>query len=223
MKILVIEDDPALAQYLSERLSGEGCAIAAASSIAQADTLASAAHDVYIVDRSLPDGDGQSWLSARRSAGDRTPAIFLTALGSIADKVGGLGIADDYLVKPFDFEELWARLQALSRRALGATSDTVVVGALTINRMERQVTSHGERVVLMPMEYKLLDFLVANAGQVVTRTMLLESVWGFHFEPSTNIVQTYISRLRAKVDEPGAPSLIETVRGEGYRVALAAQ
>lgn len=223
MKILVIEDDPTLAQYLGERLTGEGCVIASAASIAQADALASTAHDVYIVDRSLPDGDGQSWLSARRSAGDRTPAIFLTALGSIADKVGGLGVADDYLVKPFDFEELWARVQALSRRAIGASgADTVVVGALTVNRMERQVTSHGERVVLMPMEYKLLDFLLANAGQVVTRTMLLESVWGFHFEPSTNIVQTYISRLRAKVDEPGAPSMIETVRGEGYRIALPA-
>lgn len=172
---------------------------------------------MYIVDRMLPDGDGQEWLERRRLDGDTTPALFLTALGSVEDKVGGLRLADDYLVKPFDFAELWARLQSIARRLDNIRTNQVSLGGLSIDRVTHEVKKNGVPILLKPMEYKLLDCFLSHGGQVVTRKMLLEQVWGFHFDPATNIVETYISRLRSKIDGPGSASLIETVRGEGYR------
>lgn len=222
VRLLLVEDDLELANYLREKFSERGCEMRHAADVKRGKMAATKQnYDVYIVDRMLPDGDGHGWLAGRRQAEDHTPAIFLTALGSITDKVSGLSIADDYLVKPFEFEELWARVQALIRRPRKPPlPETIVLNGLTINRLNRIVVRDGVQIVLKPMEYKLLDYFISTAGQVVTRRMLLESVWGFYFEPSTNIVETYVSRLRAKIGQEGVPSVIETVRGEGYRFIL---
>ncbi len=222
MKILLLEDDESLASYLSRKLGELASHVRHASDLATALRFAEAeTFDLYIVDRMLPDGDGETWLRQRREASDETPALFLTALGSVADKVGGLRYADDYLVKPFEFDELWARVQSLLRRSsksqLPARLDAKW---LSIDRMERRVFKDEEELSLKPMEYRLLEFLASHAGQTVTRKMLLQEVWGFSFDPSTNIVETYISRVRAQVDKPGEASMIETVRGEGYRLAI---
>lgn len=220
MKILLLEDDPDLQTFLADQLRQQGCEVRGAKDCAAADAYQPQGFDMYIVDRMLPDGDGQSWLERRRLDGDTTPALFLTALGSVADKVGGLRLADDYLVKPFDFAELWARLQSIVRRMDKGPASHLAVGNLRIDRVSHEVTKDGESILLKPMEYKLLECLLAHAGQVVTRKMLLEQVWGFHFDPATNIVETYISRLRAKIDDPQGASMIETVRGEGYRLVV---
>lgn len=218
MNILLLEDDPDLQVFLADNLRQQGCAVLGAQTCAAAALLArEQKFAIYVIDRMLPDGDGQDWLEQQRLAGDTTPALFLTALGSLADKVEGLRLADDYLVKPFDFAELWARLQSILRRLDNARVNPVAYGRLSIDRVTHEVRKEGVAIALKPMEYKLLDCFLAHAGQVVTRKMLLEQVWGFHFDPATNIVETYISRLRAKIDAPGAASQIETVRGEGYR------
>jgi two-component system, OmpR family, response regulator len=218
MKILLLEDDPDLQAFLADKLRHHGCEVHGAQTCAGAATLAREhLFAMYIVDRMLPDGDGQDWLEQQRLAGDTTPALFLTALGSVVDKVDGLRLADDYLVKPFDFAELWARLQSIVRRLENVRANQVSYGGLSIDRVTHQVKKDGTAILLKPMEYKLLDCFLSHGGQVVTRKMLLEQVWGFRFDPATNIVETYISRLRAKIDEPGSTSLIETVRGEGYR------
>lgn len=226
MKILLLEDDEELSAHLQRRLQALECEVVTATTLAAASSAADPGTcDIYIVDRLVPDGDGEAWLAERRLEEDPTPAIFLTALGSVANKVSGLRFADDYLVKPFEFDELWARLQSLVRRSAAASLNTdhsqrIRLGALLINRVEHTVRKGAEPVLLKPMEYRLLECLAIHAGQVVTRKMLLEEVWGFRFDPSTNIVETYISRLRAKVDDEAAPSLIETIRGEGYRIVV---
>lgn len=218
MKILLLEDDPDLQAFLVDQLRHQGCGVQSAATCAQASALVrEPGLDMYIVDRMLPDGDGQDWLERLRLEGDVTPALFLTALGSVADKVEGLRLADDYLVKPFEFAELWARVQSIVRRLDAGRAHQVSLSGLTIDRLNHAVKKNGVSILLKPMEYKLLDCFLAHAGQVVTRKMLLEQVWGFHFDPATNIVETYISRLRAKIDGPGEASLIETLRGEGYR------
>jgi two-component system, OmpR family, response regulator len=223
MKILLLEDDPDLQVFLADKLRHQGCEVHSADTCASATALAGAGFDIYIVDRMLPDGDGQDWLERVRLEGDVTPALFLTALGSVVDKVSGLRLADDYLVKPFDFAELWARLQSIARRLDNVRTNQIALGGLSIDRVTHEVKKNGAVILLKPMEYKLLDCFLSHNGQVVTRKMLLEQVWGFHFDPATNIVETYISRLRAKIDDPGTASLIETVRGEGYRFVAQAQ
>jgi two-component system OmpR family response regulator len=178
--------------------------------------LASAGeHDVLIVDRMLPAMDGLGLVRTLRGAGVRTPVLFLTALGGVGDRVRGLDAGgDDYLAKPFAFAELLARVNALARRPPLVEVQTVLrVADLEIDLLKRSVRRGGARIELQPREFQLLEHLMRHAGRVVTRTMLLESVWDFHFDPKTNIVETHISRLRGKL---GAPELIHTVRGAGY-------
>jgi two-component system OmpR family response regulator len=167
----------------------------------------------------LPSLDGLALLKAVRAAGLNTPALFLTALSSLEERVAGLKAGgDDYLVKPFAVSELLARLDAITRRPVVAPEATTVrAGDLQIDLLRQSAVRDGKKIPLKPLEFRLLSFLVKHAGAVVTRTMLLESVWGFHFDPHTNIVDTHISRLRAKLDKGFAAPMIETVRGAGYR------
>jgi two-component system OmpR family response regulator len=166
--------------------------------------------------------DGLSVLRRLRAAGIEIPVLLLTALGRIEDRVEGLEAgADDYLVKPFAFSELAARINALARRGpLSAPATRLECGPLSMDLLRREVRRDGEVVVLQPREFRLLEELLRNAERAVTRTMLLERVWGFHFDPQTNIVETHISRMRAKINEGGKPDLIETIRGVGYRMRL---
>jgi len=175
-------------------------------------------YEVAVVDRMLPGLDGLSLVKALRGKGDRTPILFLTNLGGIDDRVEGLDAGgDDYLVKPFAFSELLARVNALGRRPTKAPAEIALKASdLEMNLIERRVTRAGKTIDLQPREFQLLECLMRHAGQVVTRTMLLETVWGFHFDPKTNIVETHMSRLRAKVDRGFARELIHTVRGAGY-------
>ena len=219
MKILVIEDDRATAAYLAKGLRELGHVVDTAADGRDGLVLAAGGgHDAMIVDRMLPGLDGLGVVKTLRGAGVKAPVIFLTALGGIDDRVAGLEAGgDDYLVKPFAFAELVARLQALARRP--PISDVVTslrVGDLELDLLERTVSRAGRRLELQPREFRLLEVLMRNAGRVVTRTMLLEQVWDFHFDPKTNIVETHISRLRAKVDRGRAVELIHTVRGAGY-------
>jgi two-component system OmpR family response regulator len=174
--------------------------------------------DVLIVDRMLPGLDGLAAIRAAREAGVTAPALMLTALGGVDDRVSGLEAgADDYLVKPFAFAELVARIGALTRRpAVAAPRTRLVVGDLEMDLLERSVTRAGRPIELQPREFGLLEYLMKNAGRVVTRKMLLENVWEYHFDPKTNIVETHMSRLRAKVDKGFEVELIVTLRGAGY-------
>lgn len=175
-------------------------------------------YDLMVVDRMLPDLDGLGIVKTVRGAGVKTPVLFLTTMGGIDDRVDGLEAGgDDYLVKPFAFAELLARVNALARRPPLNTVETVLrVGDLEMDLLKRTATRAGRRVDLQPQEFKLLEYLMRHAGRVVTRTMLLENVWEFHFDPQTNVVETHISRLRGKVDRGFDPELIHTVRGSGY-------
>jgi two-component system OmpR family response regulator len=171
-----------------------------------------------VVDRMLPEIDGLSIVKTVRTAGIETPVLFLTALGGVDDRVTGLDAGgDDYLVKPFAFSELLARINALARRPPVTSAETVLrVEDLEMDLLKRTVTRDGQTLDLQPREFRLLEYLLRHAGQVVTRTMLLEYVWDFHFDPHTNVVETHISRIRAKVDKPFDTPLIHTVRGAGY-------
>src|SRR6185437_5079673 len=177
----------------------------------------SADWDLLIVDRMLPQLDGLALTRTLRAAEITTPILFLTALGEIDDRVKGLNAGgDDYLVKPFALAELIARVTALGRRRQRAGPDTVLrIADLEMDLLSRTVQRDGQRIDLQPREYELLEYLMKNADQLVTRTMLLEKVWGFHFDPKTNFVESHISRLRGKINN-GRPDLIETVRGSGY-------
>jgi two-component system OmpR family response regulator len=175
-------------------------------------------YDVMIVDRMLPGLDGLGIVKAARAANIMTPALFLSTLGGIDDRVSGLNAGgDDYLVKPFAFAELLARVNALCRRpALNVQTTQLQVGDLQMDLLKRRVLRQGKQIDLQHREFRLLEYLMQNAGRVVTRTMLLESVWDFHFDPQTTVVETHISRLRAKVDRGFDQELIHTVRGAGY-------
>jgi two-component system OmpR family response regulator len=174
-------------------------------------------YDVLVIDRMLPKLDGLTLLKTLREGGVKTPALFLTAMGSIEDRVRGLEAGDDYLVKPFAFAELYARICSLSRRPpLEAQVTALRAADLEMDLLRRRVTRAGQPIVLQPTEFRLLEYLLRHVGRVVTRTMLLESVWEFHFDPKTTIVETHISRLRGKVDRGFRQELIKTVRGSGY-------
>ncbi|HEY1930086.1 MAG TPA: response regulator transcription factor [Caulobacteraceae bacterium] len=219
MKLLVVEDDRETGSYLKRGLSEAGHTVDLADSGREGLFLAAGeAYDVVVLDRMLPQTDGMTVLRTLRASGVRTPVLLLTALGGIDDRVEGLEAgADDYLVKPFAMAELLARLNALARRPPTQDIPAVLqVADLRLDRLTRSVTRGGARVDLQPREYQLLEYLMRNAGRVVTRTMLLESVWDFHFDPRTNIVETHMSRLRAKIDRGRANELIHTVRGAGY-------
>ncbi len=222
MKVLLIEDDADTAAFILRGLRESGDVADHAENGRDGLFLASeGGYDALVVDRLLPGVDGLSVVRLLRETGVQTPALFLTALGGLDDRVAGLDAgADDYLVKPFAFAELAARLRALARRQpMSETSASLMIGELTLDRLTRRVERGGVPIDLQPREYCLLEYLMQHAGQVVTRTMLLEHVWEFHFDPKTSVVETHMSRLRAKVDRPFATELIRTVRGAGYVLA----
>lgn len=221
VKVLVIEDDTETAAYIAGGLREQGHVVDVAADGRDGLFLATeGAHDVLVVDRMLPGLDGLGLVRALRGSGVKAPVLFLTALGGIGDRVQGLEAGgDDYLVKPFAFAELLARLNALARRPpLQEVVTALHVADLEMDLLRRTVTRAGRRVELQPREFSLLEFLLRHADRVVTRTMLLEGVWDFHFDPRTNIVETHMSRLRAKLNEGGLPDLIITLRGAGYTV-----
>jgi two-component system, OmpR family, response regulator len=219
MKLLLVEDDKEGAAYLKRALSEAGHTVDTANGGRDGLMLAaSEPYDVIVLDRLLPEIDGLAILRTIRASGVKTPVLLLTALGGIDDRVEGLEAGgDDYLVKPFAFAELLARVNALARRPPPQEVRTeAAVGDLKIDFLRRAVSRDGRRIDLQPKEYQLLEYLMRNAGRIVTRTMLLESVWEFHFDPKTNIVETHMSRLRSKIDRGHARELIHTVRGAGY-------
>jgi two-component system OmpR family response regulator len=219
MKILVIEDDAETAAYVVNGLKQHGHVLDQAATGRDGLFLAAGeAYDLLIVDRMLPEPDGLALVKTLRGAGVKTPVLFLTTMGGIDDRVEGLEAGgDDYLVKPFAFAELLARVTALGRRPPMPSVETKLrVADLELDLLKRSVTRAGKRIELQPQEFKLLEYLMRHAGRVVTRTMLLENVWDFHFDPQTNVVETHISRLRGKVDRGFDSELIRTIRGAGY-------
>ncbi|WP_299427492.1 response regulator transcription factor [Sphingomonas bacterium] len=219
MKVLVAEDDAETRDYVERGLRELGHAVTDAHDGRDALFLAtSEAFDAIILDRMLPGIDGMTILRTIRGAGVTTPVMMLTALARVEDRVEGLEAgADDYLVKPFAFTELTARLNALSRRPAAVAAETSLrIGDIELNRLKREVRRSGQRIELQPREFQLLEELMVNAGRVVTRTMLLERVWDFHFDPKTNIVETHVSRLRTKLNAGFGHDPIQTVRGSGY-------
>lgn len=221
MKILVAEDDATTSRFIARGLGEEGHNVDCVDDGRDALARAMAAeYDVIVVDRMLPGLDGLSLVRALRAAGKPTPAIFLTAMGGVDDRIDGLNAGgDDYLVKPFAFGELSARIAALARRPPLQAAETVLrAGGLEMDLIRRTVTREGWALDLLPREFALLEALLRHKGRVMTRTMLLETVWGIGFDPQTNVVETHISRLRSKVDKPFGRELIVTVRGAGYRV-----
>ena len=219
MRILVIEDDQETADYICGSLKDLGHMTEHANDGKQGFLSAlDSDFDVMVVDRMLPGLDGLSLLKAIRSAAINTPVLFLSALSGLNDRVDGLEAgADDYLVKPFSFAELSARLSALARRpAIKTEETTLIVADLSIDLLKHAALRKGVQIALQPREFRLLCYLMRNADRVVTRTMLLEAVWDFHFDPNTNVVETHISRLRNKIDKPFETPLIHTVRGAGY-------
>jgi two-component system OmpR family response regulator len=219
MKILLIEDDPDTAGYVANGLRENSHLVEHAANGRDGLFLASGGgHDMMVIDRMLPGLDGLAIVKTIRVAGLKVPVLMLTNLGGINDRVEGLEAgADDYLVKPFAFAELLARINALARRPPIAPAIPVLkVADLELDRLKRTVTRGGKLIELQPQEFKLLEYLMRNAEQLVTRTMLLENVWDFHFDPRTSVVETHISRLRAKVDREFGVELIYTLRGSGY-------
>ncbi len=224
MNVLLIEDDKDVASFVDRGLREEGCTVTHCTSPKQGMVEAmGSAFDVIILDRMLPDMDGVDALRLMRGSKITTPVLMLTARSGIEDRVEGLEAgADDYLVKPFAFSELFARLKALSRRPpVVDQQQTLTLADVTLNRVTRIATRAGETLDLSPLEFRLLEFMLQHIGEVVTRTMLLEKVWGYSFDPKTSLVQTHMSRLRAKLDKPYETELISTVRGSGYVIAEA--
>jgi len=219
MKVLVVEDDRETAAYLVKGLSESGYAVDHSPDGRQGLFLASSgSYDAIVLDRMLPSLDGLAILGALRAAEIRTPALILSALGSVDDRVKGLRSGgDDYLVKPFAFSELLARIEALLRR--GATTGAATklhVADLELDLLTRTVRRGDKAIDLLPREFQLLEYLMRNAGHVVTRTMLLENVWDYHFDPQTNVIDVHVSRLRQKIDKNFERPLLHTVRGAGY-------
>lgn len=219
MRILLMEDDQKTASYIARGLSEAGhvCDVLGDGR----DALFAATrndYDVVIADRMVPGLDGLSMVRSARAAGMRTPVIFLTAIGGVDDRVEGLEAGgDDYLVKPFAFSELLARIHALARRPHAVQQKTVLrVADLEMDLVARQVRRAGQLIDLQPREFRLLEVLIRAEGRIVTRTMLLERVWDLNFDPKTSVVETHVSRLRAKIDKPFSVSLINTVRNTGY-------
>jgi two-component system OmpR family response regulator len=222
MRVLVIEDDREMARYLQKALTESGHTADVAGDGEEGLALArDGGYDVLIVDRMLPRRDGLSIVRTLRAEGVHAPVLILSALGDVDDRVKGLKAgSDDYLTKPYAFSELLARIEALTRRAEPQESQArYVVGDLVLDRLSRRVTRAGEPIPLQPREYRLLEYLMKNAGQIVTRTMLLEQVWDYHFDPQTNVIDVHISRLRAKIDKNFDKPLLHTVRGAGYMIS----
>lgn len=222
MKLLLVEDDAETRDYLERGLREAGHAVEMAGDGRDALFRASAnAYDAIVLDRMLPVMDGMTVLKSLRASGVMTPILMLTALARVEDRVDGLEAgADDYLVKPFAFSELTARLNALARRPAGLSEETMLrAGGIEMNLPKRVVRRGGIRIDVQPREFALLEELMRAGGRIVTRTMLLERVWNFHFDPKTNIVETHISRLRSKLNAGHEGDAILTVRGAGYMIA----
>lgn len=221
MKVLVIEDDRDTAHFVVRGLRESGHqAEHAGDGPAGFEAARSGSFDVLVVDRMLPGRDGLSIITALRAEGHRTPVLILSALGEVDDRVKGLKAGgDDYLTKPFALAELLARVDALARRFAPEESSTrYTVDDLVLDRLTHKVTRGGDAIPLQPREFRLLEYLMRHAGQVVTRTMLLENVWDYHFDPQTNVIDVHISRLRGKIDKGFGKSLLHTVRGAGYMI-----
>lgn len=224
MKILVIEDDRVAAEYLEKALAEHGHTAHAAGDGETGFLLASDGdYDVLIVDRMLPRRDGLSVIAGLRSRGNTTPVLILSALGEVDDRVTGLRAGgDDYLTKPYAFSELLARIEVLNRRSSAREVETMYrVGDLELDRLTHTVRRAGKDIVLQPREFRLLEYLMRHGGQVVTRTMLLENVWDYHFDPQTNVIDVHISRLRGKIEKGFETPLLHTVRGAGYMLKAA--
>jgi two-component system OmpR family response regulator len=221
MRILIIEDDSQAAEAMVRGLTEAGydCTHAADGEAGLA-VARDGGFDVLIVDRMMPKLDGVQVVTTLRREGDATPVLFLSALGEVDDRITGLKAGgDDYLVKPYAFAELTARVEALSRRReTGAVATTLKVGDLEMNLISRTVHRAGTEIDLQPREFQLLEFMMRHAGQSVTRTMLLEKVWEYHFDPQTNVIDVHISRLRSKIDKGFDRAMLQTVRGAGYRL-----
>jgi two-component system OmpR family response regulator len=228
MRLLIVEDDSDSAAYLVKAFREEGhVADHAADGLTGYAMAEGGGYDVLVVDRMLPRMDGLSLIRSLREQNDATPVLILSALGQVDDRVKGLRAGgDDYLPKPYAFSELLARTEVLSRRrAAAATAEATSyrVADLELDRLSRRVTRAGEDIVLQPREFRLLEYLMKHAGQVVTRTMLLENVWDYHFDPQTNVIDVHISRLRAKIDKGQAVPLLQTARGAGYSLRAEAK
>ncbi|HXD46566.1 MAG TPA: response regulator transcription factor [Pseudolabrys sp.] len=221
MRLLVVEDDRDAADYLVKAFREVGHIADAATDGEDGLAMASdGQYDVLIIDRMLPKLDGLALIGNLRAKGNETPVLILSALGQVDDRVKGLRAGgDDYLPKPYSFSELLARVEVLSRRRGGRGEETVLrVGDLVLDRMSREVRRGEEEVSLQPREFRLLEYLMKHAGQVVTRTMLLENVWDYHFDPQTNVIDVHISRLRSKIDKGFSQPLLHTIRGAGYMI-----
>ena len=219
MRILLIEDDLKIASFIVKGLKAAGYAVDHAADGEEGLHLAlSESYDTAIIDIMLPKLDGLALIERMRAAKVVTPVIILSAKSSVDDRVRGLQTGgDDYLTKPFAFSELLARVQALIRRAGGLAEPTRLnVGELSMNLLTREVTRRGKKIELQPLEFSLLDYLMRNAGRVVSKTMIMEHVWDYNFDPQTNVVEARISRLRDKIDRGFEKKLIQTIRGVGY-------
>jgi two-component system OmpR family response regulator len=225
MKILLVEDNERVAEFVAKGLKESGHVLDHAANGRDGLFLASSEnYDAIILDRMLPGGiDGVGIIEALRKTGNRTPILILSALAEVDDRIRGLRAGgDDYLTKPFAFGELMARLDALVRRSQRVDQETTLaVGDLRMDLLARQVTRSGKPIDLQPREFKLLEYLMRHAEQAVTRTMLLENVWDYHFDPQTNVIDAHISKLRQKIDAPFDKPLLHTIRGVGYKLAPA--
>ena len=222
MRLLLIEDDKGQATYLLRALREAGHVCDHAADGEDGLSLAlSGDHDVLIVDRMVPGRDGLSVIAALRAAGKTTPALILSALAAVDDRVTGLRAGgDDYLAKPYALSELLARIEVLQRRrAPEAAATTFAVGDLELDRLSHTVRRAGTAIPLQPREFRLLEYLMRHKEQVVTRTMLLENVWDYHFDPQTNVIDVHVSQLRGKIDKGFATPLLHTVRGAGYMIS----
>ncbi|MEX3693651.1 response regulator transcription factor [Paraburkholderia sp. BR14263] len=220
-RVLTIEDDEITANEIVGELKSRGFTVDWAANGRDGVARAiSDEYDVITLDRMLPGVDGLTIVTTMRSIGVQTPVLMLSALGDVDERVRGLRAGgDDYLTKPFDPEEMAARLEVLLRRrqAPATQSETTLrVGPLELDLISRKAQRNGEEIALLPTEYRVLEFMMRHAGQTITRTMLFEAVWGYHFDPGTNLIDVHMGRLRKKVDPPGAPPLLQTVRGAGY-------
>jgi two-component system OmpR family response regulator len=217
MKILVIEDDPEMRDFLIQGLARDGNTVDTAADGRAGLDAALQPYDAIILDRMLPELNGIEVLQALRQRGQTTPVLMLSALGDVDHRVSGLQHgADDYLAKPFSFIELTARLEALHRRDAKPDTTTLQLADLELDLLSHTVRRGSQVIELWPLEFRLLEYLLRNAGRVVTRNMLLEDVWNLNFDPQTNVVEVHMSRLRGKVDKGFATRLIQTVRGSGY-------
>ncbi|CAA0125387.1 Transcriptional regulatory protein CusR [BD1-7 clade bacterium] len=223
VKILLIEDDLQVSEFISDGLQNQEYAVEVARDGDTGKSMAIDRHyDLLIVDRMLPGCDGINIVETVRAKGNRVPVLFLSALGDVDDRVDGLKAGgDDYLVKPFAMEELLARIEVLLRRKDAIATTRLKVGELELDLLTQKVTREGQALNLQPREFRLLEYLMKHAGQVVTRTMLLENVWEYHFDPQTNVIDVHVSRLRQKIDKDFDKPMLSTIRGAGYMLNAA--